>query len=92
MRDWVSFFFFIGKHTDTTTFFSFSNYILFLARLQVVGLLDRRTSNEALVPGPVVGVVLGGIKLLELISEVAVYGELPGHEAEVDIGAIRRNG
>lgn len=59
--------------------------IIISSRLETVSLLDGRTGNQALVPGPVVGVVLGGVKLLQLVGKEAVDGELPGNEAEIDV-------
>lgn len=51
--------------------------------LQVVDLLDRGTGNQALVPGPVVGVLGLGIESssLELLAKEAVGNKLPGNKA-----------
>lgn len=54
-------------------------------RLETVGLLGGRTGNQALVPGPVVGVALLSVEFLQLVGQEVVDSELPGDEAEINI-------
>lgn len=74
------------------TFLSFFYATDETCRLQSVGLLDRGTGQQALVPGPVVGILLLSIEAsgLEVVAEEALRGKLPGDEAEVDVGPTRK--